>query len=154
MWGVLLFLCFVALLSVLVQLPPQQGHMLVVREQRTHNEFLRLNVNIGDHIELSWIHSVEKTPWLEILEVTQDKQLVLRETRFQSFGAGVPYSSEGDVYVENGYTVMTGLDQIFQRYQWIHSQEAKFRLKLNGKQIMEPEKIPHHLAVEMFVEKR
>lgn len=43
--------------------------------------------------KIGWIHSVEKEPWFEKYEL-EDGQLILTETWFKTFGAGVPSSGE------------------------------------------------------------
>lgn len=35
---------------------------LVIRDQETNKEYIRLKVQVGDQLELAWIHSVELTP--------------------------------------------------------------------------------------------
>src|SRR5690625_427016 len=42
---------------------------------------------------LSWIHSVEKEPWYEIYK-RKNSHLILTETYFKTFGAGVPSNKE------------------------------------------------------------
>ena len=42
---------------------------------------------------LLWIHSVDKTPWFEYYE-RQDQGFLLTETKFRTFGAGVPHAGE------------------------------------------------------------
>jgi hypothetical protein len=135
---------------------PDQGNeaaqQLILADPRTKDVLLEEEVRPGDLLELSWVHSVEKTPWLETLEVTDDGRLKLIETKFKSFGAGVPHESEGKVETRDGYVVMSELDQLFEQYSWYHSQDADFRLKINDRILVDPEDIPHHQAVEMFVE--
>lgn|SRR5699024_3102088 len=53
---------------------------------------------------LHWIHSVEKEPWFEVYE-RQGDQLLLTETYFKTFGAGVP--SDGEIIdSDDGYIHM------------------------------------------------
>lgn len=51
-----------------------------------------------------WIHSVEKEEWIEVYEKSGD-ELILTETYFKTFGAGVPSNSENTELV-NGYVKM------------------------------------------------
>lgn len=127
---------------------------LVIRDQETNKEYIRLKVQVGDQLELAWIHSVELTPWIEVLEIVEDEQLMLIETRFQSYGAGVPYETEGNFLVRDGYTIMTDLDQLFTSYRWVHSHNAQFTLTKNGKYVFLADELPHHQRMEMFIEKR
>ncbi|EIM08033.1 hypothetical protein A1A1_03037 [Planococcus antarcticus DSM 14505] len=53
---------------------------------------------------LQWIHSVEKEEWLEFYERDGDS-LLLTETKFKTYGAGVP--SDGEIISsEDGYVHM------------------------------------------------
>ena len=57
-----------------------------------------------ESFEVGWIHSVEKEEWIEVYEVVGD-ELLLKETRFKTFGAGVP--SEGEIIPStDGYVHM------------------------------------------------
>lgn len=127
---------------------------LVIRDQETNKEYIRLKVQVGDQLELAWIHSVELTPWIEVLEIVEDEHLMLIETRFQSYGAGVPYETEGNFLVRDGYTIMTDIDQLFTSYRWVHSHNAQFTLTKNGKYVFLADELPHHQRMEMFIEKR
>lgn len=58
-------------------------------------------------IVYKWIHSVEKTPIIEVYKATPEG-LILIQAKSQSFGAGHPYSAEefnGTFHVEDGYLV-------------------------------------------------
>lgn len=57
-----------------------------------------------DSFQLKWIHSVEKEEWIETYEKSGD-DLVLSETYFKTFGAGVPSVAEKTELV-NGYVKM------------------------------------------------
>ena len=71
----------------------------------------------GPELELTieFIHSVQKTPVQEKLRVSADKKsLELRETRYHSFGVGLPFlESEGDFRQEGDDFVITGMDRRF-----------------------------------------
>ncbi|TMW69992.1 DUF1850 domain-containing protein [Alteribacter natronophilus] len=107
----------------------------------------------GDLITLRWIHSVEKTPWLERYEVRDSGELVLVETEFESFGAGVDYS-RGEMTVEDGKVKVTDLEQHVPFISWIHSEQASYTITINETQAAGPEDLPHHEAIMVTVEKR
>lgn len=132
------------------------SYQLVIKEQRKNVEYLNVEVESGDKIEVSWIHSVELTPWIEVYEVSDQRgqmELKLIETRFQSFGAGTPDSLVGTVTIEDGYIVINELEEYIERFKWIHSHDAQYELKLNGIMIMETKQLPHHIPIEFFIEK-
>ena len=131
-----------------------QELVLIIRDQETKQIYVSKSVEIEGVIETSWIHSVEKTPWHEKWRITESGEFSLIETRFQSFGAGVPHQTEGNVRIVDGYTVMTGDSQILPVYRWIHSQNAQFKLMYNDSTILATEAVPHHSKLEMFIKKR
>ncbi|MDQ0338233.1 hypothetical protein J2S00_001017 [Caldalkalibacillus uzonensis] len=149
-------LCLVAgSLSALtfVLASPAGQYDLVIHNEKNGTVYVQQAVSEGDMLELSWIHSVEKTPWHEILQV-ESGHFVLVETRFQSFGAGVPHTKEGTVKVEDDYVIMTELSEVIPVYRWIHSHHVQFGLELNGEPLLQTGDIPHHQPVEMRLKKR
>lgn len=144
----------VIVVLVILSINKWSQYELIIKDQETNEEYLKIEVDVGDRLELTWIHSVELTPWSEVLEVVDGRQLKLVETRFQSFGAGVPYETEGNVLVQDGYTIMTDLHQMFTSYRWIHSHQAQFTLTRNGENIFLPKDLPHHHRIEMLIGKR
>ncbi|MCT8139346.1 DUF1850 domain-containing protein [Anaerobacillus sp. CMMVII] len=127
---------------------------LVIEEQRSDTVYGRFSINIHDQIEVHWIHSVELTPWIEVYQVLDDFGLQLIETRFKSYGAGVPHQLEGTVSNQDGYTVITDLSQKISQFRWIHSHNAEFTLFINGRRIMSPEDLPHFTQMQFYIEKR
>lgn len=126
---------------------------LVIFDQETGEEYKRERVDPGDELVIEWEHSVEKTTWQEKLLIESNATFMLTETRFRSFGAGVPNGKNGSVTFEDGYVVMSELEERKQRYLWIHSQKAKFTIIKNEKNFLLPDEIPHHHKVEMIIEK-
>ena len=66
-------------------------------------------------LTIDFIHSVQKTPVEEKLRVSPDCQkLELVETRYHSFGVGLPFlDSEGDFRQEGNDFVITGMNRKF-----------------------------------------
>ena len=64
-------------------------------------------------LTIDFIHSVQKTPVQEKLRVSADKRnLELVETRYHSFGVGLPFlESEGEFRQEGDDFVITGMDR-------------------------------------------
>nr|WP_106779079.1 DUF1850 domain-containing protein [Lysinibacillus timonensis] len=59
---------------------------------------------LGDSFQLRWIHSVEKEEWIETY-VKNGEDLLLTETYFKTFGAGVPSDAKSTELV-NGFVRM------------------------------------------------
>ncbi len=134
-------------------LPFNQQLELVIRDQETGVDYVRERVDPGDELVVQWEHSVEKTIWKEKLRIESNQSLILVETRFRSFGAGVPNAKDGNITFEDGYVVMKDLEEVKESYLWIHSQKAKFTILKNEKNFLLPGDIPHHHKVEMMIEK-
>lgn len=110
------------------------------------------DVQAGDHIQFSWIHSVELTPWEEYYEIQDDGTLLLKMTRFQSYGAGVP--EFGGVFrKERDWIVYDEIDRRLPELSWIHSHSAKFRIALNESVFIQPTELPHHEPLQLSIRK-
>jgi hypothetical protein len=59
----------------------------------------------GERFTIRFIHSVERTPWIEKFEIINDSEIYLRETVTFSFGAGLPTYSENFSFEEEGMTI-------------------------------------------------
>ncbi len=127
---------------------------LIIQEQRTNQEFKVFSVGKDDIIEVHWIHSVELTPWIEVYQTTENLQLALIETKFQSYGAGVPNQLEGTVSYRDGFTILSNLNQTIEKFQWMHSHDAEFKIIINGETVIYPRDLPHHTPMQFYVEKR
>ena len=69
----------------------------------------------GAELTIDFIHSVQKTPVEEKLRVSAEgSELELTETRYHSFGVGLPFlESEGDFRQEGNDFVITGQNRHF-----------------------------------------
>ncbi len=76
---------------------------LVVSDMRTGDYVKLWRLGESSEFTVKYTHSVELTPVLEVYEIRGGK-IILKETIFQSFGAGLPSTSpyEFDI-VENGF---------------------------------------------------
>ncbi|PYZ92649.1 hypothetical protein CR194_13355 [Salipaludibacillus keqinensis] len=125
---------------------------LVVADARTGETLLESPMKTGEELTISWIHSVEKTPWNETYQIQEDN-LLLKSTSFQSYGAGVPHQS-GDAKTENGMIIYENIDEHFDELSWIHSHDAKHEITVNDETLVAVEDLPHHESIRLFVEKR
>src|SRR5690625_1592825 len=132
---------------------PEEQMVLIISDQETGKEYKRTAIHADDKFTVQWVHSIEKTHWQETLTVNEDGEIVLTETRFRSFGAGVPNEKNGSVYFEGGFLVMTDLKEVKDDYQWIHSHDAAFTILKNGEPFLRTNDIPHHHKEEIIVKK-
>lgn len=65
---------------------------------------------------LSWIHSVDKTPWIEYYERI-DHGFLLTTTKFKTFGAGVPH--EGRVLESDDAMIHYQINQLMPEINWV-----------------------------------
>jgi len=92
--SILLRPCFVVLVD---------GDRLVTQEVQAELPF-----------SIHFIHSVQKTPVLENLQVERDGTITLLSTQYQSFGVGLPFlESEGDFHMEGTSYVFDHMDRHF-----------------------------------------
>ncbi len=103
-------------------------------------------------IRLSWIHSVERTPWVEQYRIRGTK-LILTEVRVKSFGAGVDVEAP-ESKVEGGWVVMHGIHREFDALHFIYSRRAGHRLHLGNRDLDLRSRVPHHAPVEVRIRKR
>lgn len=83
-----------------------------------------------DFFELSWIHSVEKEEWSERYRVDKSG-FSLIESRFKTFGAGVPNSAKSTI-TKDGFVAFE-TDIKFNNINWIISSNVNSTLKLKDK---------------------
>ncbi len=127
---------------------------LIVQSQEDETVYNKVkHLKGGDTFTIKWIHSVEKTPWRETYQLTDEGELLLIETAFQSFGAGVPHQ-KGTMTVEDGEVVIRDINEQLSVFRWIHSQKVNFELEINDITVFDAEDLPHHERMKIFVEKR
>ena len=68
---------------------------LEVRSRRTGQVVFRAGAVPGDEFTFAYIHSIEKTPVEGVFSVEDDGALRVVETRFPSYGAGLPAPAAG-----------------------------------------------------------
>ena len=85
-----------------------------------------------DSFILKWIHSVEKEEWLEYYE--RDKnELILTDTYFKTFGAGVPSDAEF-VEIVDGFVHMK-INLTFPEIHLTVSENAQTAIEINEREI-------------------
>lgn len=100
--------------------------------------------------ELHWIHSIEKEEWYEVYEIS-DRDLLLTETYFKTFGAGVPNDSETVAEVtEDGFVKYTVNDHYPDLYLNV-SENVKTTIVQEGKEVYLYEIYQPYTAVEISV---
>ena len=63
--------------------------VLLIRDHNTKEALLEIPVTYGQTFTIRYIHSVDKTPVFEVFRAVKGHGLVLEETYFRMFGAGM-----------------------------------------------------------------
>jgi hypothetical protein len=93
-WGCLLFVFFLAILFYPMD-------TLEVKNEKDGQIIFSRKISPGDGFEFFYIHSVDKTPVTGYFLVTSGRNIKPVETRFESYGPGLP-SVAKDVTFEGG----------------------------------------------------
>ena len=84
-------------------------HVLTLEIRNRENGEILFDERVapGDMVTYGYIHSVEKIPVEGIFVIEEDGFLKLMETRFSSYGAGLP-SGQGEEIRKDGWIVVKG----------------------------------------------
>ncbi|MCM3388955.1 DUF1850 domain-containing protein [Ureibacillus chungkukjangi] len=104
----------------------------------------------SNHFDLSWIHSVEKEEWIETYQ-QNGEQMLLTETHFKTFGAGVPSQSK-DVSIEDGFVKMQ-INQLFKELNLTVSSNVKTTIIVDEQEIPLYKYTDDYSMVHIFIEK-
>lgn len=103
--------------------------------------------------ELHWIHSIEHEEWYEVYEV-RDEDLLLTETYFKTFGAGVPTDSEVPPEItEDGFVKFTVNDTYPELYMNV-SENVKTKIIQNEEEYLLYEMYDSNTSVKVSIENR
>lgn len=83
--------------------------------------------------QLKWIHSVEKEEWMEFYERDRDT-LLLTETKFKTYGAGVP--SDGEIIPSDDGFVHMKINRPYKEMNLTVSQNAQTTITTANKEIL------------------
>lgn len=107
----------------------------------------------AETFELHWIHSIEHEEWYEVYEV-QDGDLLLTETYFKTFGAGVPTDSEEPPEItDDGFVKLTVNDTYPELYMNV-SENVKTKIIQNGQEYLLYEMFDSNTSVKVSTENR
>ena len=88
----------------------------------------------GAPIEIKFIHSVQKTPVFEELEFYSG-EFVLRRTKYQSQGVGLPFSEcDGNFHREGNFFVMDNMNRHFKEINLRSGVGSKLCVNFGGEE--------------------
>lgn len=121
---------------------------LICQHQRTTEEYARVPLTYGTTITLSWVHSIELTRWSDTFEYTS-QGLMLRSTRFSSYGAGMPLD-EGSLRIQDGMFTIEDINREFDAIRWIHSHAVDYQIEINDDPtIIDATQLPDREQIEL-----
>lgn len=123
-----------------------------VRDRETGERYFLEAADEGETLRLSWVHSIEHTPWVEVYRVS-DGRLALEEARVKSFGAGVDQVAP-ETETRDGWVILRGTERTFPALNFIYSEDVGHELRVGDRKLTLEERVPHHAAVEVGVERR
>jgi hypothetical protein len=71
-------------------------HYLEISHNREETVYLRIPISLDNEFTVKYTHSVMKTPVYEHYRVMPDRRILLTETEFSSYGAGLPEKGKYD----------------------------------------------------------
>lgn len=107
---------------------------LVLKDADTGEVYARWQVEEGSEFSLEFVHSVNKTPVIDVFSVEGDRFRAVK-TIYSSLGAGVQSElSEGETldYDEAGNMVITGFSQRFEQLNLIVGTVSDHVLTIGG----------------------
>ncbi len=67
----------------------ENSPQLVIRDHSSQKKIVEISIDYGETFTIRYIHSVDQSPVFEVFRVTKGDGLVLEETYFRMFGAGM-----------------------------------------------------------------
>ena len=96
----------------------------------------------GLPLEISFIHSVQKTQVIEELEFDGDN-FVLRRTKYKSQGVGLPFlESDGNFREEDGYFILDDMNRPIKNLSLRTGVGTNMTVKIDGEEFKLYEKFP------------
>ena len=107
----------------------------------------------AETFELHWIHSIEHEEWYEVYEV-RERDLLLTETYFKTFGAGVPsVSEEPPEITEDGFIKFTVNDTYPELYMNV-SENVKSKIVQSDREYLLYEMFDSYTSVKVSIQNR
>lgn len=124
----------VVLILTLLSAAVHKEKILVVEDRQSgvYDEYVLAN----REFVLGYIHSVLLTPADEYFVITDDNQLLLQKTIYESFGVGLPYEQiqDSDFEIVDGKFILY-LDRKIKELNMVISPIPKHSLTVNGEKI-------------------
>ncbi|MCL1805060.1 MAG: DUF1850 domain-containing protein [Clostridiales bacterium] len=93
-------------------------------------------IKAGDCFEVTFIHSLNRSPITDFIEWT-GRDMVVRKSRFSTFGAGVPVPAEGvgtDLIFADGHYELIGIDKHMPFFTIMTQEAPNHQVSLHGRE--------------------
>lgn len=107
----------------------------------------------GMEFSTRFIHSVQKTPVEEFFAVNEGRNgFILRMTRYQSFGVGLPFLAEEGTFREDGnFFVVEDMKRRFSRLDFRPGVKTELTLTVGGEVYRLYELVPPGALVSVYI---
>jgi len=122
---------------------------LEVKNKKRGEVFFRERINPGEVFRFRYIHSVSKTPVEGFFEVEKDGFLRIVETRFPSYGPGLPHA-EGEKVLGEGWISVKGETKL-ERFTFLFSPLNHPFLMLKGRELELTSKMNEGEVLEVYI---
>lgn len=147
---------FVLAAAVILIVSIKNSDTLVIRNAETGEIFARYDCPDGTQFEVEFLHSVNKSPVIDVFEAS-DGILRVKEARYYTFGAGMPTEADQPTwefsYAEDGAIVITGITYTYDRLNYIVGTVHDHYLTIRGEQINLRELCGRNTKIEIYQQK-
>ncbi len=126
-FGLLLLVCGVIFCGLILF---KEG-VLVIEDTESGEIVWQKKLNNDMKFAIKYLHSVERTPVWEYFKV-EDGEIFLTGTRYQSYGAGLPFLKKHNYVVKDDYFIISGIDDKLNNIPLRVSDYAKHRFIYNN----------------------
>ena len=132
-------LLFAALALILLILTTHQPKISLGSDSKT--------VFVADYQEnlpvtINFMHSVQKTPVIEELEL-RNGELVLLRTKYKSFGVGLPFDAgDGKFHRDGEWFIMDNMNRHFKKLELRTGKGTQLKITLDGREFDLYKKFP------------
>ncbi len=107
----------------------------------------------SEKFQVRYIHSVDLLPVYEVYTF-EGGRLVLTETRFKTWGAGLGYTGEGVISEENGWTVIRQLERRIDLLPLRVGTIAEHTILYRDREILLREHVPAQALVHIRIKRK
>ena len=144
------------LAAVLLTVSFRNRDTLVIRNAETGEVFARYDCPDGTKFEVEFLHSVNKSPVIDVFEASGGI-LRVKEARYYTFGAGMPTEADQPTwefsYAEDGAIVVTGITYTYDCLNYIVGTVHDHYLTIHGETINLRELCGRNTKIEIFQQK-